>query len=315
MRFLAEAWDRIWFRRFDPLSAGVFRIFLGTLLTVFYVAHYPTWERYYAADGMVSLTGADPSRSYQSWWNLFFWTEGVLPVRVFWWVGFLAAVGFTLGLMTRGCTVLLFAVQTSMSFSAPILVTGEDLTFRMLLFFGCFAPLGHCLSLDRWLRSRRRSGAAPRPLPPVWSVRLLQVNIALIYVFSLPNKLVDDVAWRDGTAIYWTMLSGNWSRWPWPGVFAGVTGDILSALATYGTVLVEGAFPLLVWFPRTRPYVLAAATALHLGIAVFLRNVTFFTLAMVCSFWLFVPAETTRCWGTALARLVRRPAKTELNSC
>jgi hypothetical protein len=72
-----------------------------------------------------------------------------------------------------------------------------------------------------------------------------------------------------------------------------------------------GAFPILVWFKRTRLYAVAATAALHLGIAVRLQNVTFFTLSMVCSFWLFVPGETTRRLGTALASAGRRaPGRT-----
>jgi hypothetical protein len=107
------------------------------------------------------------------------------------------------------------------------------------------------------------------------------------------------------------MMNQMWSRWPWPEVFYGDWGDILSAIGTYGTVLIEGAFPLLVWFRPTRPYVLAAATAMHLGIAVFLQNVTFFSLAMVCSFWLFVPGETTRRWIAFLSRKGLRQAAPE----
>jgi len=70
----------------------------------------------------------------------------------------------------------------------------------------------------------------------------------------------------------------------------------------------------LVWFRRTRHPAVVGLAALHLGIAVMLQNVTFFTLSMACSFWVFVPGETTRRLGAALQSAGRsllgaRPAR------
>jgi hypothetical protein len=53
---------------------------------------------------------------------------------------------------------------------------------------------------------------------------------------------------------------------------------------TFGTVIVEGSFPLLVWFKPTRLAVLLPLAGLHIGIALMIPNVTFFTLSMVCVF-------------------------------
>jgi hypothetical protein len=94
-------------------------------------------------------------------------------------------------------------------------------------------------------------------------------------------------------------------------VAGGVPGDARRGAQCrchlYGTLLGEAAFPLVVWFRPLRLYVLAAVAALHLGIALFMQNLVFFSLAMVCSFWLFVPPETTRRIRGGVARLFRRP--------
>jgi hypothetical protein len=306
MKLFLRAWDRVWFSRFDPFSAGVFRIFLGALLVAFYLALFPNWERFFAPDGIPSTHTPDSMRPLHLWWwNVFSWTEGVLPVGAFWWVGLVAAACFTLGYWTRLSTVVLFALETSMNDTNRYVSNGEDYVFRMLLFYSCFAPLGHCLSVDGWLRARRAS----RPVgdgatgPRIWPVRLMQINIALVYALSLPHKFMDDSAWGDGTAMYWTLLSANWSRWPWPkALYSGLVSEVVIVIMTFGTALAEGAFPLLVWFRRTRLYAVAALAGLHLGIAVMLQNVTFFSLAMFCSFWLFVPGETARRWGWTLRR-------------
>jgi hypothetical protein len=134
----------------------------------------------------------------------------------------------------------------------------------------------------------------------IWAARMMQFNVALIYVISLPAKLSDDWAWLQGDALYWTMASDMWSR-GWFPELGYLYGGLFSKLATYGTILIEGQFAILVWFRRTRLLAIGLVTSLHLGIAVMVPNVALFTLSMVCAFWLFMPPETTR----AMLRFLR----------
>lgn len=288
IRRFIRAWDRVWFSRFDPVSVGMFRIFLGVLITAFYLLLFPNWERFYAADGVASINdfpnSGDP-------WTVFHWTEPNLPIRVYWWIGFFAAVLFTIGWKTRLCTVVLFIMEFSLLNRSLPAMNGEDVVFRMLLLWGMFAPLGHRLSLDSFLK-KRRGQQIEGELPTIWAVRAMQINFLLIYAISLPYKLVDDVAWWNGDALYLAVVSSMWSRYPWPETFYALDG-LLSKLFTYGTILAEGSFPLLVWFNRPKLYVICAMAMLHVGIAVMLNGVTFFSLSMVCALWIFVPPEIT----------------------
>ncbi len=323
MNSLRQAWDRFWFSRLDPVSAGAFRISLGLLLVVYYVALWPNWQRYYAADGMLSLDATNPTRHGRPLLSVFTWTDGVVPVYVFWWVALVAAVGFTLGLRTRLCNIVLFVMHTSLMKTNPLTIIGEDSVSRLMLFLGLFAPLGDRLSLDAWIKARFAGGKAPADeatWPTAWAVRLMQINVAAIYAFSVPRKLVTDGAgaitptfalsdWTDSNFMYWTLMNSRWSRWPWPELFYGTRGEVLSFVLTWAALLIEGGFPILVWFRPIRMYVLGAAAALHLGVALCLQGVTFFQFAMISTFWLFVPPEVTHRWGRALARLLGRPAK------
>ena len=92
LKVTRDFWDRVWFARFDPYCAGLFRISLGSLLIVYFVANYPNWERFFAADGMLSLDLADPQRTGDDPVSIFHWTEGFLPAGALWWVGFLATI-------------------------------------------------------------------------------------------------------------------------------------------------------------------------------------------------------------------------------
>jgi hypothetical protein len=293
MKRLAQIWDRIWFSRFDPLSAGMFRIALGLLLAFMFFSLRENWERWFAIDGVMSLADADlNAKRTLSWLDVFRWTEGMVPTGTYWAIGLTASIGLTLGCLTRSCCAMLFLLLTSMIHRNPFYANGEDLVARMMLFWGAFAPLGATCSVDAWLR--RRWGNANNELPEVWAIRALQINFLLIYGVSLPYKFAQDPAWLAGDALHWTIASDMW----WTrGSMAWTTlacGGIVRKLMTYGTIFIEALFPICVWIPSTRWISLAAIVSLHLGIAIMVPGVTLFTLMMVVGAMLFVPAEWWR---------------------
>ena len=303
-----SAWRTFWFAPFDPLPLALFRIAMGTLILWGFICLYPNWNYYFAPGGVQSLNDPTLPPSNIDWWSIFYWTEAFLPTRAIWWLALLASVGFTIGWQTRLCTVLLFIIESSMIHNNRWAINGEDLVFRMLLFYGCFATLNRAWSVDNWLERRRSK--QPQGVAPLWRVawpiRLMQINIALIYAISLPNKIADDHAWVNGNAIYLAMVSNMWSRFPWPELFYD---GLLSKFFTYSTIVIEGLFPILVWFRKPRLYITAALASLHLGIAIMLQNVTFFSIAMICSFCVFIPGDVIRRVGAfCRAKFAPRPA-------
>ncbi|MEO8494394.1 MAG: HTTM domain-containing protein [Planctomycetota bacterium] len=310
MKAILKRWNDFWFGPIDPLPAALCRICLGVLIIAMYAALAPNWERFFAADGIMSLGDSDLNEQrFPDWWCVFGWTEGWLSIGVYWWIGILAAGAFTVGWRTHVATFVLFVLQSSMIHRDPYVMNGEDMVFRMMLFYGCFAPWGRRLSLDAWF-GQRNSSAWPSAVvdgPPLaWPIRLMQVNIALIYAISLPYKFAQDADWVTGDALHWTIASDTW----WVrGFLPELTysfGGVLRKMATWGTVLVEGSFPILVCFRRTRIFAVLSIAALHLGIALLIPHVTLFTLAMVAAFWVYIPAEMIE-QGLAWLRRVHQP--------
>ena len=290
---IGTGWDRFWFSRFDPISAGLFRIAVGSLILLMFLYSYPNWDRFYAVDGILQLDLNVVQRVSipLDTVNVFYWTDGILPTGFWWWVATLASLGFVLGAFTRSSTVILYVMMISIVNRNRLITNGDDLVFRMLMFHALFAPLGHELSLDRWWRVRR--GLPQRTAPMIWPVRMLQINILMVYVVSTHNKIFDDIAWTNGMAIYWTMASDMWSRELIPWV-SYKYGFLFTRLGTYGSLLIEGLFPILVWVPRTRAYVILALVSLHVGIMCLVPNVAFFTMGMAASLTIFVPPESLR---------------------
>jgi len=282
----ARLWDRAWFTSTQSHALAAFRIVFGLLWIDITLSSFPNWLRFYGRDGIVPFSAlADPffarpsllsvSASEQWTWAFFVVSLG-------------AAVCFTLGYRTRAATVALYLAVISAVNRTPTITHGEDLVARPLLFFACFASLGDVWSVDAWLRSRRGS---PAPLPgTIWPLRMMQISVVFVYLFSLPAKPIDDRAWLDGTAIYYVMASENWSRFPQLATLFAY-GPITSLL-TVVTLVTEGAFPFLVWWSRTRWIALGSLAALKVGIGILVGHVFNFNVVMLASFLLFVPDAT-----------------------
>ncbi len=282
MNSFIKKWNKFWFSKAELLPISVFRICFGFLLCLMFLAYFPNWERFYDISGIVSLQDKNIPH-YSNPLSVFNITEGKVPVIIYWWLGFVSTIAFTFGFKTRFFTVVLYILYSSMMNRNYFIVFGEDNLIRMLLFYSCFAPLGYRLSIDSYFDRRLEMKT-----PEVWPIRLIQLNIALIYLISTPYKLLYDPSWVNGTAIYWTVMSNNWSRFPFPDLFYKC-GGFLSKLFSYGALAIEFSFPVLVWFENTKLIALILISMLHIGIGLLIPNVTFFTFFMACSFWVFFP--------------------------
>jgi hypothetical protein len=290
---LVRAWDRFFFREFDPYSVGVLRIALGLVWLAMLGFMMPNWERFFAADG---LSGVVDKSLWQDPWSVFHYTDSLFSVWVWWFVGVTAGVLLTIGLFSRVAIFVCWALMGSMVTRTLMLVNGEDLVLRMVMFWCLFMPIGHELSVDarRW---RRRNPGRERPRPTIWATRMLQLNVLCIYWFSLPLKLTTDPAWLNGNAFFFSVVNDTWARWPWPELFYR---HWLSAIATYTAIFAEGTFGIWVWFRRTRTAAVVVMMSFHFMIAFMLQNVTFFNLSMIVCFWGFLDGATTRRWATWL---------------
>ena len=287
MKTFLKYWNDFWFSKAELLPVSIFRICFGLLLCMIFIAYLPNWERFYDSSGIISLHDKSIPH-YQNAFSVFYLTEGKIPVIFYWCLGFISTIALTMGYKTRICTIILYILYTSMMNRNYFIVYGEDNVIRMLLFYSCFAPLNLRLSIDSNLNRKLKNET-----PDIWPIRLMQINIVLIYLFSTPCKLLYDPSWVNGTAIYWTVMSNNWSRFPFHELFYKCNA-MLSKLISYGALAVEFSFPILVWFKKTKLIALILISALHIGIGIFIPNVMFFTMVMLCSFWVFVPENTVK---------------------
>src|SRR5579871_5411674 len=128
------------------------------------------------------------------------------------------------------------------------------------------------MSLDRVrvVRKAKRKNleAVLPPYHSPWAgacIRLMQIQMAAIFFYSAISKLHSDI-WLTGDAVWIMFTSVDYYHSTMVNLLA--SHYWIGNLATYGTILVEIAFPFLIWQRTTRPYLLAAAIVLHVLFAV-----------------------------------------------
>ena len=291
------AWDRFWFAPTMPWALGWLRLISGGMLLYTHTVWGLGLDEFFGPEGwqdpLLVQTHHQGSPAWSLWWlvpNAWLWTvHGVCLVVL---------AAYMLGLWTRVSSVLALLIAISYAHRAPLANFGLDQINVLSCLYLCLAPCGAAVSLDRLLTRFRVSTAALRdgktpsfsqPQPSAaagLATRMLQVHMAILYLFAGLSKLKGD-SWWDGNAIW--MAAANyeyqsnslvWLCWhPW-----------VVNILTHVTVLWETTFILTVWKSRLRPLVLAVGIGMHLGIGMFLGMWTF-GLAMIFAYLSFVPPE------------------------
>ena len=306
VRTMREDWDAFWFTPADPTLLGVLRVLTGLMLLYTHAVWGLVLADFFGPGGWLSerLVRAlqHESYTYSFWW--------LVPGRWIWpayGLSMAVLALFTIGLWTRVTSVLALVVTISFAHRVPAATFGLDQINAMLTLYLAIGPSGQALSADRWLARRRRGGTAARPSPTVGSnlaQRLIQVHMCVIYFFAGTSKLQGE-AWWNGEAIWrsfanleYQSIDMTWLAWyPW-----------VLDLLTHVSVLWEISFCVLIWRPRLRPFLLAGAVVLHLGIGACLGMWTF-GLIMLVGCASFLPNEAVRRLVDALSFAQGQAAK------
>jgi hypothetical protein len=299
---LWRAWNGFWFTPTDPATLSFIRLLAGGLLLYTHFIWSFDLAGFIGADGYTPVAYLD-STADREWsvWSVFHW---IGPTWALWTVHILALVVFAmlfLGLFSRVAAVLAYLLAVSYAQRVtPGAFFGLDKTNCMLAMYLMLGPCGARYSLDRLWKMRRGEKAEPAESTSAnIAIRLLQVHLCIVYLFSGMAKL-EGATWKLGTAMWWSAANYEYQSidltWlaGWP---------MLVAALTHLTVFWELYYCCLVWNRFTRPVVLWIAVMVHGGIALFMGMITF-GLAMIIANLAFLKPATVRRWFDPLANRV-----------
>jgi predicted DCC family thiol-disulfide oxidoreductase YuxK len=291
---LVHAWSRIWFQSMPTTPLEITRIGVGAVLLFNYVPATPYLHFFWGDDGWMF-----PSLLFDGGTDM--WMQSVFfYFTVPWqWIAFhifflFCCLAFMLGWRTSWVKWVVLIGQISYAYRNPALTYGVDQIVVALLVILCFAPIGRAMSLDRVraVHKAKRDDIEAR-LPAYagpWAgacIRLMQIQMAVLFFFSCVEKIRGD-EWWDGDALWVLFASIDF--------YNGTVVDLFASqywlvnVATYLTLLIEIAFPFLIWQRATRPYLLAAAIFLHLQFALFL-GLPYFSFVMIMGHMSFLRPE------------------------
>ncbi len=280
-------------------SAALFRIVFGLLSTWTAIGVGLNLDRYWSGDG--ALPWAAMRHSANAHWSLVAIAPGDDRLLVGIFVLLLgASIALTVGFFSRASAAVIFIVHVSLQNRNPYTVNGGDRLFVILALLAVLMPLARRWSVQAWWRARWGKPLAGEPT--WWALRLAQLQVAYLYLSTGLVK-AEHVRWWSGRAMGDVLASPVYCEWPthlsfWP----------LVAFLTYFTLLFEVfAFPMLIWFQKTRRFVLWWGILFHIGIEV-LMVIPMFSVIMVVTYTLFLTDEESERIVAALTRSFR-PAR------
>jgi hypothetical protein len=270
-------WRTFWFRPQPAYTLGLIRMAFGAVAIGWAASLLPDL---YALFGRHGVEPQQPESAYQ--WTVFaIWTSDHV-LLVGWILLLVSSVALTIGWHSRLAALAVFVLILSFEHRDAWVFNSGDLAVRIEALFLAISPCGAALSLDQ-VRSAGKFWSAQQR--PQWPVRLMQVQLSLIYLASAQAKLNGN-AWPQGTAVSYALRLQDMLLLPTPHWFT--TSALLMNAVTWGTLAVELSVGILVWNRRLRPWVLAAGVVMHTVITLTIA-VGFFTLAVFVLYLAFVP--------------------------
>lgn len=277
-------WARFFFEPRTTAPMTLVRIAWGSATAVWALTLVPDVDPFLTSDSLRYDRPAGPGS-----WNPLDWTSWSGAPLAVCALLILAAVATAIGYRTRLSSVIAVACMIALQRTNTTILNSGDLFLRQVGIAVALSPCGLLWSLDARRSRARARGAARSPAPwrAPWAMRLLQLQLGVGYLLSFAAKMRGDT-WRDGTALSLALRIDDLQRFALPDWVFRQT-SLLGAL-TWGTLLFEATFLLLVWNRRLRPWVLGTGAAIHLGIDVFL-DVGFFSIAIWIAYLTFLFPE------------------------
>lgn len=259
-------WTRFWHEPVRAERLAATRILLAVaILTDQLVQFLPFLPYFYGPEG-VAPEGTHDAWLLSRWrWSiLLFNTDDLTIVYGLFWLRFAVAALFLVGWHTRLMNLLLWLLTYAFVFRNPLLRNGADDTLLTALFLLMFMPSGAAFSIDSWWKRRRTAVPDAPPTIPAWPVRLLQIQLCIIYLTTGLAKLREwPTTWWEGTSLHYVLNDITMTRWSYAQLPLPLW---MTAIGTWLSVGWEVLFTPLVLFRRTRKWALWFGVVFHIAI-------------------------------------------------
>ena len=257
-----RAWNRFFFGLVSAKPLGLIRILYGLVALSNLAFCSVDLEYWYTDSGL--LRGDEAwvmAGTFQP--SPLHFLQDVTSVRVAFALTATVAALLTIGWRTRLMGILYYIGMLSIHNRNLVSSSGADV---LLLTFGfnlMLSPCGAAYSVDAWLESRRR-GTPASPLIVPWALRLIQLQVAIVYMGAAILK-AGGALWLNGSALHYVLNNTEVTRFD---VSFLTQYPLLINVMTYSALAMEFSLAFFLWFRACRPFVLYIGLMLHVGILI-----------------------------------------------
>ena len=293
----------------DYRSMALLRMGTALAIVANLVGRIPDLQAFYSDAGAIPRTAVLQLADTPYLFSIYHATGNWVFVAALFVVASIFAGMLFAGYFTRFATIASWIMLISLQNRNPMIIDGQDMLLRMMLFWGIFLPWGDFLSVD----SKRNANKNPtderdQQLQPNNSRTIISlataaytIQIILIYVCTAIHKNTPE--WINGTAGLYS-LNIDFMTTPL-GVYLTQFPELLK-VGTHVTVISEYLCPLLILLPIRngvpRTIGIAVLSLFHIGLALTFK-LGFFPLVNIISLLALLPTafwERTFAWRQKL---------------
>jgi len=252
---------------FSSKVVNVFRWSIALVTALSALTWLPYLKLYFTSAGFIDR---ETVRVISSGYSIFYFYDTPWFVYLMYALLLVALFFILWNKFTRVAFVVVFVLFESFLNRMALVQYGGTAIVEIALFFALFIDF---------------NAAKKGKEVPAWPLRLLQIQICLVYLSAALEK-VKIPTWTNGTQLQGIAV-GSLSYLP---LAHFLSNPILSVMLTYLTMAGELSFTFLVWNPATRRPILLLVAFVHLCIAC-VMNVTYFSFIMLAVLTIFLRDE------------------------
>ena len=270
LRRLGSIWSDFWFAPRSTINITWIRILIGATSLLWGLAMIPDFATFYFDDGLFTEPRYGSSNTGILQWFRQDWAAVAVLVALL-----ASSVLVMFGYFVRLTAPILFYALMSLQQDVTVLMNASDNLLRILsMYFAVFALLTPSRYLSIGPRGLKRADGTRRwPVGPAWILRVLQLQLTVIYLDTAIEKSTGG-RWHDGTAASIALGLEEFERFYIPEFVR--TNLILGNIGTWLAIGLEITLPLLLWNKRTRVVGIVLGVGMHFAFDYAMRLGYFF---------------------------------------
>lgn len=276
-----KSYDKFFFEVKPTEGIALFRIVWMGLIFMYFLLDLASLQDFYGPHALISLHTVKEQFPFLHA-NIFHFFRPSYEVTY----GILAVYGLALvtsmaGFFTRTSLLVVLICMTSLHQRNIWLLSSSEVLMRTITLLLLCSPCGHSLSIDSLL-GRHFPSFRKKKNWSVWALRLIQIQISVVYLWTVWHKLKGE-SWLDGTAVYYATRLDSMRNFSIPFIMNSLPA---LKLLNWSSLLIEIALGSLIWSEKLRKPVIMFGLFFHLGI-LFVMGIwfEFYMMALLINFY------------------------------